>query len=93
LAFELSALSPPGSRSRCPHWYGIWGPKGLARDIVTRWNREVARVIRTEAIQKWLEREGMEPAGGPPEEFLNRVNSDVEKWKNVVKQAKIVIAQ
>ena len=35
----------------------------------------------------------MEPAGGPPEEFLNRVNSDVEKWKNVVKQSKIVIAQ
>ena len=35
----------------------------------------------------------MEPAGGLPEEFLNRVKSDVEKWKNVVKQAKIVIAQ
>jgi tripartite-type tricarboxylate transporter receptor subunit TctC len=75
------------------HWYGIWGPKGLARDIVMRWNREVAKVIRTEAIQKWLEREGMEPADCPPEEFLHRVRSDVEKWKNVVKQAKIVIAQ
>jgi tripartite-type tricarboxylate transporter receptor subunit TctC len=75
------------------HWYGIWGPKGLAKDIVTRWNQEVAKVIGTEAMQKWLEREGMEPAGGPPEEFLNRVKSDVEKWKNVVKQAKIVIAQ
>ena len=35
----------------------------------------------------------MEAAGGPPEEFLNRVKCDVEKWKNVVKQAKIVIAQ
>jgi len=75
------------------HWYGIWGPKGLANDIVTRWNQEVAKVIGTEAMQKWLERECMEPAGGPPEEFLNRIKSDVEKWKNVVKQAKIVIAQ
>lgn len=27
------------------HWYGIWGPKGLPKDIVTRWNREVARVL------------------------------------------------
>jgi len=75
------------------HWYGMWGPRGLPRDIVTRWNQEVARIIRTEAMQKWLEREGMEAAGGPPEEFHNRVKSDVEKWKNVVRQAKIVIAQ
>jgi hypothetical protein len=75
------------------HWYGMWGPKGLPKDIVMRWNQEVARIIRTDAMQKWLEREGMEAAGGPPEEFLNRVKSDVEKWKNVVKQAKIVIAQ
>lgn len=75
------------------HWYGMWGPKGLPKDIVTRWNQEVAKVIRTEAMQKWLEREGMEAAGGPPEEFLNRIKSDVEKWKNVVKHANIVIAQ
>ncbi|OGA22116.1 MAG: hypothetical protein A3H34_04775 [Betaproteobacteria bacterium RIFCSPLOWO2_02_FULL_67_19] len=75
------------------HWYAIWGPKGLPKDVVTRWNQEVAKIIRTDAMQKWLEREGLEAAGGPPEEFLNRVKSDVEKWKNVVKQAKIVIAQ
>jgi tripartite-type tricarboxylate transporter receptor subunit TctC len=35
----------------------------------------------------------MEPAGGPPEEFRDRIQGDVEKWKNVVKQAKIVITK
>src|SRR6185436_6047047 len=30
------------------HWYGIWGPKGMPGPIVTRWNQEVARVLRTE---------------------------------------------
>jgi len=73
------------------HWYGIWGPKGLPKDIVTRWNQEVARVLRSDAMQKWLAQEGLEPAGGPPEEFLNRIRSDVEKWKKVVKEAKIVV--
>ncbi|HKA44343.1 MAG TPA: tripartite tricarboxylate transporter substrate binding protein [Burkholderiales bacterium] len=72
------------------HWYGIWGPKGLPREIFTRWNREVARVLGTEAMQKWLEQEGMDAAGGPPEEFLDRIRRDVEKWKRVVKAAKIV---
>jgi len=75
------------------HWYGMWGPKGLPKDIVTRWNQEVARVLRTDAMQKWLANEGLEPAGGPPEEFLERIRSDVEKWKKVVKEAKIVIAK
>ncbi len=75
------------------HWYGLWGPKGLPADIVTRWNREVAKVLRTEAVEKWLEDQGLEPAGGPPEEFVNRLRIDVDKWKKVVKEAHIVINQ
>jgi len=75
------------------HWYGIWGPKNLPREIVMRWNQEVAKVLNTDAMQKWLVSEGMEPAGGPPEEFRDRIKSDVEKWKKVVKEAKISIAK
>ena len=60
---------------------------------MTRWNKEVARVLNTDAMKKWLAQEGLEPAGGPPEEFLQRIKSDVEKWKKVVKEAKIVIAK
>jgi tripartite-type tricarboxylate transporter receptor subunit TctC len=75
------------------HWYGIWGPKNLPREIVMRWNQEVAKVLKTDAMQKWLAQEGMVPAGGPPEEFRDRIKSDVEKWKKVVKEAKITIAK
>ncbi len=73
------------------HWYGLWGPKGLPKDIVTLWNREVAKVLRASATQKWLEDQGLEPAGGPPEEFANRLRLDVAKWKSVVKEARITI--
>ncbi len=73
------------------HWYGMWGPKGLPQEIVTRWNREVARIVKTDAMQKFFEREGMEPAGGAPQEFRDRVRADLEKWKRVVKDAKIVV--
>ena len=75
------------------HWYGMWGPKGLPRNMVMRWNNEVAKVIKTDAVQKWMAREGLEPAGGPPEEFRDRIKSDVEKWKKVVQEAHIVINQ
>jgi tripartite-type tricarboxylate transporter receptor subunit TctC len=73
------------------HWYGLWGPKGLPKNIVTLWNREVAKVLRTEAVEKWMQDQGLERAGGPPEEFVNRLRTDVNKWKRVVKEAHIVI--
>jgi tripartite-type tricarboxylate transporter receptor subunit TctC len=73
------------------HWYGMWGPKGLPQDIVILWNREVAKILRTDAMRKWLEGEGLEPGGGPPEQFRDRIKGDVEKWKKVVKEAHIVI--
>ena len=75
------------------HWYGMWGPKGLPREIVQRWNAEVARVIKTEAVQKWMIGEGLEPAGGPPEEFRERIERDVAKWKRVVKEAQIAVTK
>jgi tripartite-type tricarboxylate transporter receptor subunit TctC len=75
------------------HWYGIWGPKGIPKDIVARMNQEFARVIRSDTIAKWLATEGMVAAGGPPEQFLERIRSDVEQWKRVVREAKIVISK
>ncbi len=73
------------------HWYGMWGPKGLSKDIVMRWNAEVARILKTDAVRNWMQREGLEAAGGPPEEYRARLRSDVDKWKKVVREAHIVV--
>jgi len=75
------------------HWYGIWGPKGIPGDIAARMNQEFARVIRTETMSKWLATEGMIAAGGPPEQFRDRIRKDVEQWKRVVKEANISITK
>lgn len=72
-------------------WYGMWGPKGLPKAVITRWNQEVARTLQTEEMKKRLASDGVEPAGGPPEQFLNAIARDVEKWKKVVKAANIKV--
>jgi tripartite-type tricarboxylate transporter receptor subunit TctC len=71
------------------HWYGIWGPKGMPRDIVTRWNSEVARILQTDEMRNRARAEGLEIAGGPPQEFAELVKRDIEKWRRVMKEAKI----
>ncbi len=73
-------------------WYGLWGPKGLPKPIIARWNEGVAQSLKTPEMQKRLAGDGVEPAGGPPEQFLNAIARDVEKWKKVVKAANIKVS-
>ena len=73
-------------------WYGIWGPKDTPTDVVARLNKELARVLRTDQIKKLMTAGGVDPAGGPPEELFRTIKRDVEKWRRVVKEAKISIA-
>jgi tripartite-type tricarboxylate transporter receptor subunit TctC len=75
------------------HWYGLWGPKGLPKPILGRWNKEVAAVLRTEDMRSRLAAEGLEPAGGPPDQFLRIIRRDVEKWNRVVREMKIPVAR
>ena len=84
---------PPISESvpgfEVTHWYGMWGPKGIPKPIVARWNKEVAKVMNTDAMKRQMQNEGLETAAGPPEEFLQYVGRDVDKWRKLIKQAGI----
>jgi len=71
------------------HWYGIWGPKGMPQHIVARWNKEVAKVLRTDEMKSRTRAEGLESAGGPPAELGETIRRDVEKWRRVIREAKI----
>lgn len=71
------------------HWYGIWGPKGLPKGIVSLWNREVARVLLTDEMKKQLRAEGLEPGGGPPEDLMTYLRPAYERWRRVVREAKL----
>jgi tripartite-type tricarboxylate transporter receptor subunit TctC len=73
-------------------WWGICGPTGVPKDIVSLWNREVNRILQTEEMKKRMEADSVEPVGGPPGQLLNAIKRDVEKWKKVVKEARITVA-
>ena len=70
-------------------WWGVFGPKGLPKDIVNVWNKGIDQTLKTKEMQERMASEGIDPLGGPPERFRNAIRRDVEKWKKVVKQAKI----
>ena len=76
-----------------PLLYGIWGPHGLSKEVVTLWNTEVAKLLRTADMKERLTIAGIDPAGGPPAEFRDALKSDIERWQKVIKAAGIKSAE
>ena len=71
------------------HWYGMWGPKGMPKNVVALWNKEIGQLVNTPEMQRRLRVEGLEPAGGPPSQMYEIVKRDVNKWRDVMKKAHI----
>jgi tripartite-type tricarboxylate transporter receptor subunit TctC len=71
------------------HWYGMWAPKGTPRAIVSLWNTEVAKVLNTEQMKRQMGTEGLDAGGGPPRQLYDTIKPAVERWRKVIKEAKI----
>ena len=68
-------------------WFGLVGPAGLPREIVTRLSSEIAKAVRRPEIRDKMIAQGADPAGGTPEEFGAYIRSETEKWGKVIKTA------
>ena len=65
-------------------WLGIMAPKDTPREIVTRLNAEIGRIVsRPEVRQEW-ERQGTTPMVQSPEQFHKFLTDDIAKWARIV---------
>ena len=71
------------------NWYAYFGPKGMPRDIVERLNREIAKALNHAETASLLNKQGVEPQSGTPEELARYVASEYQTWGRVVKEAGI----
>jgi tripartite-type tricarboxylate transporter receptor subunit TctC len=60
-------------------WYGIWGPKELPKEIVTRVNTALTEAMREPAVIEKLKGLGFEPVAGTPEAFSRFIVDDVKR--------------
>jgi tripartite-type tricarboxylate transporter receptor subunit TctC len=68
-------------------WYGIAGPAKLPRDIVTRLNKEIVAIIAQPEVQKRFSEQGLEPQSSTPQEFLDFMRRETDKWRKVAQRA------
>jgi tripartite-type tricarboxylate transporter receptor subunit TctC len=72
-------------------WKAVAGPKGMPPDVVAFLNKELNEVLRMKAVTEKFEAEGTTAVGGTPEQMMETVRSDVERWKRVAADAKVKI--
>ena len=83
------ADSVPGFESTT--WFGVFGPKAMAPDVVQRLNAEINAVQKSPEFRERLKVLGYDAAGGSPSDFARVVANDSAKWARLIKERKITV--
>ena len=70
-------------------WLALLAPPNTPREIVTRLNTELAKVMAQPETRKALNDAGVEPSLSTPEALQTYMVSELERWGKVVKSADI----
>jgi tripartite-type tricarboxylate transporter receptor subunit TctC len=87
---ELPSLAEEGVRDiDVDIWYALFAPAALPRDIVSLLNTEMVAILTQSDVRDSLQKQGLNPVTGTPEELGKLVESDLERWTKVVRAAHI----
>lgn len=71
-------------------WFGLLGPAGMPREIVTKLHTAMVRALRDPEVKKRFLDQGAEPKpSSSPEEFGAMIRSELTRWAKVVKDSGI----
>ena len=65
-------------------WFGMYGPKGLPADLVSRVNTAVNQALQDPEVRERLARLGIEPVGGTPAQFSALLEKDRARWRKII---------
>ena len=70
-------------------YYGIYGPKGLPKEVVDKINAGVRKALEDPAVRKRIEDTGSIIVANTPEQFADQIKTEFEVYKKVVDAAKL----
>jgi tripartite-type tricarboxylate transporter receptor subunit TctC len=70
-------------------WWGILAPAGTPAAIVSEVNSRLARAFAQRDMTERIAALGAEPVGGDPKRLAVHLNSEIPKWREVIRAANI----
>jgi tripartite-type tricarboxylate transporter receptor subunit TctC len=87
---EIPTLAEAGfAMTNVTLWYGLFGPPGMAPELVQRINAEVNAWLALPETQERLRGQGMTAGGGTPEAFRTQIVDDIAHWAQVIRDGGI----
>ncbi|HET9578709.1 MAG TPA: tripartite tricarboxylate transporter substrate binding protein [Usitatibacter sp.] len=72
-------------------WSGLVAPAATPKPVIAKLNAAIDRVLAMPDVKKRFADLGVDPVGGPPENFARHIRAESEKWGRVVKSANITL--
>ena len=72
-------------------YYGIYGPKGLPKEVVDKVNAAVRKSLEDPAVKKRIEDTGSFVVANSPEQFAQQMKDELAVYRSVVKTANLKI--
>ena len=72
-------------------WFGLFVPAGTPADVVERLNKAAVHAVNTPEVVATLRGVGAEPVGSSAADFRVFFESEIDKWAEVVKNAKVQV--
>ncbi|MDH4375507.1 MAG: tripartite tricarboxylate transporter substrate-binding protein [Ramlibacter sp.] len=73
-------------------WWGIFAPAKTSRAMVDRLNQEIRAIADTPEMRELFSRESTEPSAMTSQQFAAYVQSEINKWRKLVKDRNIAMA-
>ena len=68
-------------------WFGIAGPAGMPRGLVTQLNRDIAAVLQDADTRERVLRQGATPAASTPEQLSDTLKKDFVRFRKIIADA------
>ena len=72
-------------------YYGIYGPKGLPKEVIDKVNAGVRKALEDPAVRKRIEDTGSLIIANTPEQFAAQIKAEYEVYKKVVNEQKLTL--
>lgn len=73
------------------NWFGLMMPAGTPRDIITKLNAQVVKILGTQDVKDRLLAQGGVATAGTPEQLAAQIKADIAKWGKVARTAGVRI--
>lgn len=70
-------------------WFGAMAPRGTPQPMIDKLNEALNQILRMDDVKESLDREGMQPTGGKPEDFARRIRTDYDRWSKLIAQGRV----